>query len=231
MCWLSNACCSSFAGRVVVPLGEAARVDSPYRAFAMQPSNLTTIFSEGGHRLGVLVPMDLQRGAAGVIDRPTLPGELGQLPGHQLLRSTNPADWPRMSELFQVAAPENHGTAPGSAEACAPPPDKQPRSKLQKKLDALRWNCKALLDGFTSDQWLKTPESAFTKPVGAAAGLLQQARQVAQSSEDLVTATAWSDGLSAGKEFMRLYRLWEKPTIRLSAWRPCCLTCRSSSTS
>ena len=211
MRWMSRVCCMSFAGHVVVPFEEAARVDSPYRSFAAQPSNLTTIFSEGGHRLGVLVPMNMSRGQAGVMDRPTLPDEVLPLPHQRFLMSTNPADGSLVSELFQVSVPL--GTAPESQagpEAVVPRVDDRPRTRFEKRLDALSYACTAVLDTFTSDDWKQTPESAFTNPVTKAAKLMQEARQVAPSEEVLEAASAWSEGLSAGKQFLKLYKNYEK---------------------
>ena len=53
--WLSHVCCLKYESHMVVPFEEAAAGDSPWRRFAAQPSNLTTIHSEGAHRLGVCV--------------------------------------------------------------------------------------------------------------------------------------------------------------------------------
>ena len=53
--WMSHVSCMCFESHVVVPFEEAAAGDSPWHRFAAMPSHLTTIHSEGAHRLGVCV--------------------------------------------------------------------------------------------------------------------------------------------------------------------------------
>ena len=212
--WMSHVCCLCLESHVVVPFEEAAVENSPWRRFAALPSNLTTIHSSGAHRLGVCVPTQMTTGALGVMDRPV--AQAGDLPFlHQkcLLMSTTPGDTPLLSELFgEGAASSSLASATPAVEEGVEAPCKGDgfKTRLEKRLNALCYGCRELLDSFTTSTWTRTNGSSFTKPANQVSALLMESKQLAESEATLDAATAWSHGLTSGKTFMRLHRLFEK---------------------
>ena len=153
-------------------------------------------------------------GALGVMDRPVAqPGDLPFLQDKSLLMSTNPGDTPLLSGLFgEGAASSSLPSATPAVEEGLEEPCKgdAPKTRLERRLNALCYSCRELLDSFTTPAWVQTPESGFTKPSNQAAALLVESKQLAESEATLDAAMAWSNGLSSGKTFMRLHRLYEK---------------------
>ena len=153
-------------------------------------------------------------GALGVMDRPVV--RAGDLPFiHQkcLLTTTNPGDTPLLSELFGegAAASGLASATPAVEEGVQEPcPGDGPKTRLEKRLNALCYNCKELLDGFSQATWTTIPESSFTKPQNQASALFAEAKQLAESEWTLKAAAEWSEGMVAGKTFMRLHRVYEK---------------------
>ena len=153
-------------------------------------------------------------GALGVMDRPVAqPGDLPFLQDKSLLMSTNPGDTPLLSGLFgEGAASSSLPSATPAVEEGVEEPCKGdgPKTRLQKRLNALCYGCRELLDSFTKDTWARTPESQFTKMANTAAAILVESRQLAESEATLDAATAWSNGLASGNNFMMLFRSYEK---------------------
>ena len=145
--------------------------------------------------------------------------------------STNPGDTPLLSELFGQAGAASSSlanTTPAVEEVGVEEPCKgdAPKTRLEKRLNALCYSCRDLLNSFTTSTWAKTNESSFTKPVNQASTLLVESRQLAESETTLDAATAWSHGLTCGKTFVRLHRLHEKANHKperliemLAPWR------------
>ena len=155
-------------------------------------------------------------GALGVMERPVArENDLPFIVQKCLLMTTNPGGTPLLSELFGVgaaaaSAPASATTVQEEGVIVEPCPGDGSKTRLEKRLNALCYASRELLDPFTTAEWRNVSEGNFTKPANQASARLAESKQLAESEATLTAATAWSEGLTSGKRFMRLHRLYEK---------------------
>ena len=136
-----------------------------------------------------------------------------------LLMTTNPGDAPLLSGLYGEDAPAAIAQmAPEVDPASIEEPcgGDAPKTRLEKRLNALAYSNRELLDAFTMPMWNDVTEGRFTKGAHTAANILAETKTHAESEATLDAATAWSDGLTCGKTFTRLHRLYEKTHSKAS---------------
>ena len=195
----------------VVPLGEALSGDSPYKTEALTPSNLINVNIDGVHTIGVMVAKAI--GNSGAARPMGVSSPLQTLiTGRRRLLSDSTNELALLQEHYGGSSDGQAGAA--AITAAVPVVEVVavgPRSAIEKRLQALIVQSKVVLDSFLDDQqWVQTLERAFTNINTTASALRVECGQAGEQELTLNTAASWSDGLAAGKRFLKFHREWRK---------------------
>ena len=201
-------------------LVEALKGDSPFRSDALVASSLTTLEIDGSPQLAVKVHKDaLPDQDPQLIQRPhqaEFPSWFTQL----TLRTSRVEDKQLLVSHFGVSP--SIADVPGSSELVSStcPGEGIDKaawgSKLGKRLTAMMSQAGKLLDKFSKDEWVSTPESGFTRFKTQAGDLWAECGQVGEKKEVMDEALKWSNGLSSCKRFLGAYRNFVKSHHKIS---------------
>ena len=155
--------------------------------------------------LGLFVEQDLTA-SGGSILRPV--NGVACLPPWQVLKTMLPEDSWALSEHFGAVAGEMQFTMKKEDTDLG-----IGHSKTQLRFQALRGLVQPLLNQFKTALWISAKEASFTGYLAKIAGVHAEASGLGE--RDLISqAEAWTEGLSAGKMFLKLNRDYSKSKLQ-----------------
>lgn len=198
--FLSKLLGFSLEPSIVVPVAEAMRQLGG--AAEVDRSRLVTMRSEvAGDSLGLLMPCDLSK-LASRLERPA--AEMPFLNARRFVSTQQEDELKLLESAFGVADA-------GARQQLAAKVEEKPRpqNKFRSRLNSLVVDFKGLVKHFESNLWVDLKESKFTTPLERMSTLAHAA--AASGDQSLIDeATAWADGMSAAKAFLKAYREYKK---------------------
>lgn len=191
------------APSVVVPIFDLN--EASLQAAVCDPNLLVNMVIGGKQSLGLFVEQDLAA-SGGTILRPL--NGFPCMPSWQLLNTVLPKDSSALAEHFGALAGEVQFTVKKEEATLV-----IAQSKTQVKFEALRCVVQPLLNQFKTALWTSAKESSFTGYLAKISAVHAEASS--QGDRDLISqAEAWIEGLSAGKQFLKLNRDYTKSTFK-----------------